>query len=62
MLLLNEAIRREQIWFVEKNQYGESELYALSDFKGVRKNDSILKKYLLGVYGAISFKNGSENL
>jgi uncharacterized protein len=58
--LLQEQIRRDQVWFVEKNEYGESELYSLSDFKGVRKNDSILKKYLLGVYGAIPFKRGSE--
>lgn len=60
VMLLQEDIRRDQVWFVEKNQYGESELYSLSDFKGVRKNDSILKKYLLGVYGAIPFKRGSE--
>lgn len=60
VMLLQEDIRRDQVWFVEKNQYGESELYSLSDFKGVRKNDSILKKYLLGVYGAIPFKGGSE--
>lgn len=60
VMLLQEDIRRDQVWFVEKNRYGESELYSLSDFKGVRKNDSILKKYLLGVYGAIPFKGGSE--
>lgn len=60
VLLLNEDIRRDQIWFAEKNMYGESELYSLMDFKGVRKDDSILKNYLLGVYGAIPFKKGSE--
>ncbi|MGL5328777.1 MAG: AAA family ATPase [Peptostreptococcaceae bacterium] len=60
VMLLQEDIRRDQIWFVEKNQYGESEIYSLSDFKGVRKNDSILKKYLLGVYGAIPFKRGKR--
>ncbi|MBC8630498.1 ATP-binding protein [[Eubacterium] tenue] len=60
VMLLQEDLRRDQIWFVEKNEYGESELYSLSDFKGVRKNDSILKKYLLGVYGAVPFKRGSE--
>lgn len=53
VLLLEEDIRRDQIWFVQKNQYGESELYSLNDFNNVRKNDPILKKYLLGVYGAI---------
>lgn len=60
VLLLNEDIRRDQIWFAEKNMYGESELYSLMDFKGVRKDDPILKNYLLGTYGAIPFKKGSE--
>ena len=60
VLLLNEDIRRDQIWFAEKNMYGESELYSLMDFKGVRKDDPILKNYLLGIYGAIPFKKGSE--
>lgn len=57
-ILLQEKIRRDQIWFVEKNEYGESKLYSLADFKGTRKNDDILKKYLLGAYGAIPFKTG----
>ncbi|WP_455542938.1 AAA family ATPase [Intestinibacter sp.] len=60
VLLLNENIRRDQIWFAEKDMYGESELYSLMDFKGVRKDDPILKNYLLGIYGAIPFKKGSE--
>lgn len=60
VLLLDEDIRRDQIWFVEKNKYGESELYSLTDFKNVRKNDDILKKYLLGIYGATPFLKGSD--
>jgi len=59
VLLLEEEIRRDQICFVDKNIYDESELYSLTDFRNVRKNDSTLKKYLLGVYGAIPFKKGS---
>ena len=53
VLLLDEDIRRDQIWFVEKNEHSVSNLYSLSDFKDVRKNSDILKRYLLGVYGAI---------
>ncbi|MCL2152885.1 MAG: ATP-binding protein [Oscillospiraceae bacterium] len=53
VLLLDEDIRRDQIWFAEKDVHGVSSLYALSDFKDVRKNSDILKRYLLGVYGAI---------
>lgn len=62
VLLLNEDIRRDQVWFVEKNSYGESQLYSLMDFRGVRKDDPILKNYLLGAYGAIPFKQGSDVL
>ena len=52
-LLDLELLRREQIYFVEKdNRTGASELYALSDYSP-RKTDKIQKGYLLGRYGAI---------
>ncbi len=44
--------RRDQIWFVEKDEYGYSELAALSDYK-VRSDASFEKDYLAGVYGGI---------
>lgn len=44
--------RRDQIWFVQKDKYGYSELVALSDFK-VRSDASFEKDYLAGVYGGI---------
>ena len=44
--------RRDQIWFVQKDEYGFSELSALSDFK-VRSDASFEKDYLAGVYGGI---------
>lgn len=59
ILLLDEEIRRDQVWFIEKDKYGESELYCLDDFNDVRKDDLKLKKYLLGVYGAIPSMNRS---
>lgn len=52
VLLLDENIRRDQIYFTEKDSYGVSSLYALTDFKGVRKDSKIIKQYLLGVFGA----------
>ena len=58
VLLLDEDIRRDQIWFVDKDEHSVSSLYALSDFKDVRKNSDILKRYLLGVYGAIPDLSG----
>jgi AAA15 family ATPase/GTPase len=61
VLLLDEDIRRDQVWFVDKDEHGASSLYALSDFKDVRKNSDILKRYLLGVYGAIPDLRGGLN-
>lgn len=58
VLLLEENLRRDQIWFAQKNEYGQSELYSLSDFNGVRKDDLLLKKYLMGQFGAIPFIDG----
>lgn len=51
--LLDEDIRRDQIYFLEKGEYGVSRLYSLCDFRGIRKDSKILKQYLLGVYGAL---------
>jgi len=52
-LLLEEEIRRDQVYFTEKDEYGASSLYSLADFKGVKKDSKLLKRYLLGVFGAI---------
>lgn len=54
-LLSNELFRRDQIWFVEKNNKHESELYSLVEYKEhyTRKENSYSKDYLLGKYGAI---------
>lgn len=53
-LLDKRFFRRDQIWFVQKDEYGYSELSALSDFK-VRSDASFEKDYLAGVYGGIPF-------
>lgn len=55
--LTNELFRRDQIWFVEKDNRGISELFSLSEYKignhKVRKDASYNKDYLGGRYGAI---------
>lgn len=55
----NECLRRDQIWFTEKNSAGESNLFSLSDYKvndtKIRKDASYSKDYLLGKYGAVPF-------
>jgi AAA15 family ATPase/GTPase len=57
----SECFRRDQIWFTEKNSFGESELFSLADYKiddkKIRNDASYSKDYLLGKYGAIPFIN-----
>jgi hypothetical protein len=48
--------RRDQIWFVEKDQSHATHLYPLTDFRP-RKNEALEKGYLVGRYGAIPFIN-----
>ncbi len=50
VLLMDEGLRRDQIYFTTKNKYGESALISLANFKNVRKNDKFFKKYLAGFY------------
>ena len=51
-LMDKKFFRRDQIWFVQKDEFGYSSLSALSDFK-VRSDASFEKDYLAGVYGGI---------
>jgi len=54
-LLSSELLRRDQIEFVEKDKYGVSHLYSLTQFKGIRNTASFEKDYIQGKYGAIPF-------
>lgn len=54
----NELLRRDEIWMVNKDRDGASELYSLVDFKDedgnkVRRDEPLAKRYLTGNYGAI---------
>lgn len=62
-LLTSRLFRRDQIWFTEKNEYGEASLYSLTDFKTdkVRKTDAFESNYIRGKYGAVPFLNLFEN-
>ena len=51
--LLKEDIRRDQVWFLHKNKYGESKIKRLSTYPGTRTNEDIAKKYLNGAFGEI---------
>lgn len=53
-LLSQKILRRDQIWFTEKNEKNATELYPLSDFSP-RDNEAIERGYLNGRYGGIPF-------
>lgn len=44
-------LRRDQVWFTEKNSDGSTRLYALADLDP-RKEEAIGRRYLAGRYGA----------
>ena len=54
-LLSGRLLRRDQVWFTEKDHAGATDLYSLQDLKGVRPSDPLQKGYLGGRYGAIPF-------
>ena len=47
-------LRRDQIWFTEKDKDGATRLYPLTDYKP-RKSESLERGYLQGRYGAIPY-------
>ena len=61
-LLDNDLLRRDQIYFAEKNQRGETAIYSLNEIKGVRNDSSIEKDYIKGKYGAIPFIKNLNNI
>ncbi|WP_254173029.1 AAA family ATPase [Planktothrix pseudagardhii] len=60
-LLDLELLRKDEIWFVEKNQQGESHLYSLAEFK-ISPDLKIEKGYFNGRFGAIPFFGDIRNL
>lgn len=47
-----DILGRDEIWFVEKNQDGATDLYALAEFQP-RKDENTERRYLTGSYGAV---------
>ncbi|MGW7415648.1 AAA family ATPase [Streptomyces sp. NPDC054863] len=52
----DDVLKRDQVWFVEKDEYGETTLFPLSDFKP-RQDENRERRYLGGSYGAVPFLN-----
>lgn len=55
-LLHSARLRRDQVWFCEKDDFGASSLYCLAEIRSTakaRREDNLEKKYLEGRFGAI---------
>lgn len=46
-------LERKQIWYVDKDRSGASELYSLDDFTDVKPGSNVSKQYLEGRFGAV---------
>ena len=53
-LLDTELLRRDEIWFIQKDRLGRSQLYSLAEFK-IRPDLQLEKGYLNGRFGALPF-------
>lgn len=51
-MLGDKVLDRDQIWFVQKNSTGATELYPMTDFKP-RQDQNLERRYLGGSYGAV---------
>ncbi len=60
-LLDQELFRQDEIWFVEKDLDGATDIYSLSDFKE-HKTIDVQKGYLSGRYGSIPFLGNLRDL
>ena len=54
LLLDTTLLRRDQVWFTDKDSEGEGHLYPLTEY-APRKEESLIRGYLSGRYGALPF-------
>lgn len=54
LLLDATLLRRDQVWFTDKDDHGEAHLYPLTDYQP-RKGESLVRGYLSGRYGGVPF-------
>lgn len=54
-LFNSDDLRRDQLYLVEKDSFGKSRLYSLSEFRNLRVDADYEKKYLTGQFGAIPY-------
>lgn len=52
-LLDKDLLRKDQIWFAEKDERGVTDLYSLQDFDGLREDIPFDKWYMAGKFGGL---------
>ena len=60
VMLMDEGLRRDQIYFTSKDSRGRSSLVSLADYTGVRKTDLFSKRYLAGFYADLPDMTGDK--
>ena len=60
-LLDRRFFRRDQVWFVEKDRRGATQLYSLAEFR-VRNDASYGRDYIRGMYGAVPYVGDLERI
>lgn len=50
---VDDLVRKDSIWFTEKDESGNTSLYSLVDFRGLNKLSSYQKSYRSGRFGAL---------
>jgi len=60
-LLDEDLLRRDQIWFTQKDKFGATDIFSLADL-GERSNLNFAKRYLEGRYGALPYIKQLEDI
>ena len=50
---VDDLIRKDMVWFTEKEEDGHTKLYSLTDFRGLGRITSFQKSYRNGIFGAL---------
>jgi AAA15 family ATPase/GTPase len=54
LFLDGSLLRRDQVWFTDKDDEGKSHLYPLTEYQP-RQDESLIRGYMAGRYGAVPF-------
>ncbi|MDD4778527.1 MAG: ATP-binding protein [Fermentimonas sp.] len=53
LLAHDDLLRKDSIWFTGKKDNGSTDLYSLTEFKGLNRISSLMKAYQAGRFGAV---------